>query len=694
MKSAAMKGLWLLALILPPVSSASGSSGCGVVGTLPPPQVAINQVVQSAVSVAEADLGTAVFTHDISRLAPGVEFTTEQELQALSTTAATVQSAGIDNAAQIAGLQAKVVGLEFTLIITYGVAGSRKVLSASLLDRTAFAVRRGLAQGTDFEQLEQTVVAQMGSGNLLADLRARQNAPLIPQLCIQLSPVGGAPPGGSSTDVAPDGKVRATVTLVDADGRAYSGKALTVSRTIVGNTDTVSLLTDGNGQVIQDFSAGSSIAGNVGTVNARYAPPGQKPTEADPKSYHIFTGSGFSATSPDAALTTGASEPVTVSLRENGNPVSGARIDLAPQDGSLSANSVTTGADGKASDTMTMGDVGLAQVTATVHPPGQSPISPFATPETATLSFVVEPKARLTLTAGETDIETGSDTPVNLDVAVGDQRGVGVPVTFSGGDLSVTQTNTDEFGQAETFYAAPASGSGSATITAQATVQGTAFSKSVTISYHEGSLMTGKALPSIFSPPYVTSTSDPAGSASSYNCTTLGGSFVSASGNRCSDGPLGSPTPLPVSLSTMGAFVTDPPDPPYSGDASVQLNVKQNGASAISLDGSAIRVGFANFVLELDFAAAGELAFHAADNGVGGLARMGIAGPNPTAFGSWLLFVDANNHSAQHDTAVSIPAPGKMTFLFWLVYAQNKAPAGSQPNSGTWHADITFTPSP
>ena len=685
-----------------PVGAAT--SGCGVVGTLPAPKVLISTSTTGPVKTSDVDFGTTILAHDLRNLAPDVEFVSPEDLQATARLIQFSQLVGNDTTQQINTLQSQ-TNRDFSLLLLYrdlSVIGKNQVevdASITYLDSTGLHVPRrasATASGSQFtDEMMESLASQITAGGLLSLLRSTQapNRPIFPQLCIEFSVVGGPPPGGSSNDVAVGGIVAATVTLVDADGTAYAGKEVTVRRTTILQKldDSVTLLTDANGRVSKEFPAGS-LPGDVGTVNANY-----KTTYGDSKAYHVFKTSGLSLTSPDAAVTTGAAEQVTVSLNQNGSPVSGAKIDLAPQDGSLSANSVVTGADGKASDTMTMGDAGLAQVMATVHP-GQSPVSPFAVADTAVLEFAVEPKARLTLEAGATDIESGSATPVDLTVFVGDARGVGVPVTFSGGDLSVTQTQTDEFGQAETFFAAPSSGSGSTTITAQATVQGSALSKSVAIGYHEGSAMTGRLLPSAFSPAYVTSaaTESPSGG---FNCMTFGGSFTSKSftGGVCDDGPAGAPTGPPVSLSATGAFITSPPDPPYSGDSSAQLTVKTTGANKIAVDGSAIRIGLGVAVLELTFESAGQLAFHSAATSVKGLSRIAVYGPNPTAPGSpSLMEADATiqNPSVSQDATIPVAGPGKMTFVFRLAYGQGAAPVGSQPNGGSWHVEMTFTPSP
>src|SRR5205823_14528853 len=88
--------------------------------------------------------------------------------------------------------------------------------------------------------------------------------------------------------------------------------------------------------------------------------------------------------------------------------------------------------------------------------------------------------------AGTPQATDGGAADVFADVTVGSAGDAAVPVRFTvtgGGTLAQADGQTDSLGRAKVVYVPPADGSGTATITATATVDGTSYTKALNIAY-------------------------------------------------------------------------------------------------------------------------------------------------------------------------------------------------------------------
>ena len=145
-------------------------------------------------------------------------------------------------------------------------------------------------------------------------------------------------------------------------------------------------------------------------------------------------------------------EPFVVEVRDqNGNPLAGATVNFAVTagDGTLSATTATTDADGRAATTLTLGRTpGTNTVRATVA--GLQPVTFTATGRAV-------PRTLVKLSGDEQQAAAGAQLAEPLVVSVRDQNGAALPgavVTFAvlgdGGTLSATADTTDAEGLAST----------------------------------------------------------------------------------------------------------------------------------------------------------------------------------------------------------------------------------------------------
>ena len=164
----------------------------------------------------------------------------------------------------------------------------------------------------------------------------------------------------------------------------------------------------------------------------------------------------ISGNSQSAVVSTELSDPFVVQVNDqNGDAFSGAVVTFAVASGggSLSDTSVTTGADGRAEATLTLGSTaGTNTVTADV--------SGISTTITFTATATAEALVATTLVRLSGNAQTGTvgkelDDPFVAEVQ--DQNGdalAGVTVTFAvtigGGSISASSVTTNASGQAET----------------------------------------------------------------------------------------------------------------------------------------------------------------------------------------------------------------------------------------------------
>jgi hypothetical protein len=262
------------------------------------------------------------------------------------------------------------------------------------------------------------------------------------------------------------------VAAEDKNGNAVSGVNVTFAVASGGGTLSATTVTTGlNGQAQSSLTVGASAGTN--TVTASSTGLTGSPI--------TFTASGTSGTATQIALVSGnnqtatvgtALSPCVVAVKDtNGNPVAGFMVNfaIASGNGSLSAATVVTNAQGQAQSTLTLGKTAGAN-TVTANAGGLTG-SPVTFTETGTAGAA----SQLLVVSGDSQTaKVGSALAMPLVVAVKDANGngvAGVTVTFAvtagGGSLSATMATTGATGQAQSVLTVGAT-AGANTVTASA----------------------------------------------------------------------------------------------------------------------------------------------------------------------------------------------------------------------------------
>ena len=253
---------------------------------------------------------------------------------------------------------------------------------------------------------------------------------------------------------------------VQEDGTAASGKTVTFSITSGdGNAslNPASATTDGNGQASTTLTLGNSASGSY-TITATV---GDKSTTGTatvntPPVITISVVSGPGSGDPGDALT------FTVEVQEDGSAASGKSVSFSITSGdgnaSLNPTSATTGSNGQASTTLTLGNIasGSYTITATVGDKSTTGTATVNTPPVITISVVSGPGSGY----------PGDDLTFTVEVQEDGSAASGKTVSFSitSGDgnasLNPTSATTGSDGRASTTLTLGDSASGSYTITA------------------------------------------------------------------------------------------------------------------------------------------------------------------------------------------------------------------------------------
>ena len=269
------------------------------------------------------------------------------------------------------------------------------------------------------------------------------------------------------------------VQVNDQNGGAFSGAVVTFAVTGGGGTlSETSVTTGADGRAESTLALGSTAGSNTVTADVSGISTTitfnatATETVEDLVATSIVRVSGNNQT---GTVSTALSDPFVVEVRDqNGDGLSGVSVAFAVTAGSgtLSSASVTTGSNGRAQSTLTLGStVGTNTVTATVS--GISTTITF----NATATAIVLVATTLVKVSG--DNQTGGVStalPNPFVVQVNDQNGdalSGVSVTFAvisgGGTLSDTSVTTGADGRASATLTL---GSTAGTNTARASVSG------------------------------------------------------------------------------------------------------------------------------------------------------------------------------------------------------------------------------
>ena len=237
------------------------------------------------------------------------------------------------------------------------------------------------------------------------------------------------------------------VSVLDQNGDPFPGATITFEVTAGGGSlSTTTVTTDAEGLAAATLNLGNDPGRN--TVTARVAE--LKPVIFGATAQSVPTSltkvSGDKQEGPAGAA---LSEPLVVVVRDQiNNPFEGALVTFAVTagEGTLSATTDTTDANGRASSALTLGSLPGAN-TVSVRVAKLKPVAFIATGQTI-------PKSLAKVSGDEQQAAPGASLPQPLVVSVVDQTGAafaGATVTFAvtvgGGTLSATTATTDENGR-------------------------------------------------------------------------------------------------------------------------------------------------------------------------------------------------------------------------------------------------------
>ena len=248
------------------------------------------------------------------------------------------------------------------------------------------------------------------------------------------------------------------VEVQDQNGDVLSGATVTFAVTIGNGTlSDTSVTTDSNGRAESTLTLGSTAGSNRAVASVSGITQTRTFNATGTAVVLVATSiARISGNSQSAVVSTELSDPFVVQVNDqNGDAFSGAVVTFAVASGggSLSDTSVTTGADGRAEATLTLGSaVGTNTVTATASGiTGSITFTATATAEALVATTLV----RLSGNAQTGTVGKELDNPFVAEVQ--DQNGdslSGVTVTFAvtigGGSISASSVTTDASGQAET----------------------------------------------------------------------------------------------------------------------------------------------------------------------------------------------------------------------------------------------------
>lgn len=492
-----------------------------------------------------------VFLLGIERGSSPARWNDYRELQTLLSLAAVQQGLGGESPGSVDVTEvAGAFGSSFLCDLKFDKAGadSRTVTCRLINTRTQHAVRSFTRALPSNETAMLDMMQPLGTQtavNLLRDLLAEREHPVVPKVTVAVTP----------QEVAPGATVHVTATLTDeSDCQPQPGKEIRIENKH-GSTSlsSATYTTDAAGTVTQDVNVGS--APGEGTIEATFRKSDGAITRSNPTSfaYRVRDTSGdVTISAPEASVHLGAAETVTARVLHDGAPVAGATVSFAASGGGgMAATSVVTDANGDAS-TEYDAPQSNAVVDVVATTPPQTP-GPGVPDLTASLSFVVDGGVTLNLDAADT--VAGGTSDVNADLVVGGTAIPGTEVTFTlagAGTLSAVSAPTNAAGRASVTWVAP-SGDSSASITAEAVVDGQSYVSNATVHARPGAgPMRVKVVPvfgEVSNPvfrTFVELASSAPGRACSYAEADLGG--VYDCGNRPYPYTYGTKADVPVTL--------------------------------------------------------------------------------------------------------------------------------------------------
>ncbi len=257
-------------------------------------------------------------------------------------------------------------------------------------------------------------------------------------------------PGRNQQGAAGTALARPFEVLVRDHGDPLPGATVTFAVTAGGGTlSATTATTDADGRAATTLTLGPQ----PGTNTAEASVAGLEPVTFTAVGVAIAqTLNKLSGDEQEGAAGASLGEPLVVEVRDqNGNPLAGATVTFAATAGGgrLSVTTATTGSDGRASTTLTLGRTpGTNTVRATVA--GVEPVTFGA-------AGLAVPRSLAKHTGDEQQAAAGAQLTEPLVVSVRDQNGAALPgavITFAvlgdGGTLSAAADTTDAEGLAST----------------------------------------------------------------------------------------------------------------------------------------------------------------------------------------------------------------------------------------------------
>jgi hypothetical protein len=298
-----------------------------------------------------------------------------------------------------------------------------------------------------------------------------------------------------------------TVALQDSGGNGIANQTVTLSSAKGNTLSAPSVTTAADGQAT--FTVTATVAG-ADTITAKGL--GLQATAPLTVSNESFA---FTAPTASQNIALGTAAPVTIKWTAGGVAQAGQTVALSASRGTLSAGSVTIGASGTASVTITSTTAGPSVISATGNGVTAEVAVEFIATNPTALNLQASPatvvvQAQSTITATVTDPNGNLVEGQVVDFTLTD---------ITGGSLSVASSTTNAQGQATTVYTASTTTSALNGVQIKATVAGTGVTGSTTLTVGGQtvflSLGTGNTItvysPTQFELPYTVQAVDSAG---------------------------------------------------------------------------------------------------------------------------------------------------------------------------------------
>ena len=402
------------------------------------------------------------------------------------------------------------------------------------------------------------------------------------------------------------------VRVLDQDSAALSGVSVSFSVSPTsGSLSASSATTNAQGEASTRLTLGStagtytvtaSASGITSTVS--FTATATAPPPPPPPDKVATTLQKRSGDSQSAQVSTQLGSPLVVRvLDQDGAALGGVSVSfsVSPSSGTLNPSTATTGTDGQASTTLTLGGiVGSHAVTASVTKPDGTTLEVTFSATAQAAPPPPPPPVRVATTLQKQSGD-GQSAQVSTQlssvfvVRVLDQDGAalsGVSVSFTvspSGILSASTATTDTDGQASTTLTL---GSATGTYTVTASVSGITGTVSFTATATAPPVIVDPVTPDPVTPDPVTpgpEVSDPGTPDAEASATSTPGPEVSDPGTPESSDPV-TPDPEASTTSTPDPEVSDPGTPEFSDPGTPESSdpvTPDAGASAISIPGAA-----------------------------------------------------------------------------------------------------------